>query len=281
MTALILCHNRPAEVVATVESLDTGFREVVVLDNASAPPLPELAGVRLRRSDENTGVATGRNLLLDACTTDFAVFIDDDAVALTPLAEAVAARFAAAPDLAVIAFRIDRPDGGVSLEYPYRGPRPDDDSHRSGPCAYFVGAGYAVRVAAVKAVGGYDDAFFYSNEEIDLAMALIGAGWRLEYHPDLVVEHRPSAEGRNPNATIDKMVLRNRIVYARRHLRTPVRQVHCAFWMGRTLPGAVRSRELSTWTEAIREGVRRDITPAPLSWPQHRDAHRLGGRVLY
>jgi GT2 family glycosyltransferase len=225
-------------------------------------------------------VSLGRNRLLEACDTDYAVFIDDDAVALGPLSDAVARRFDADPDLAVLAFAIQRPDHDVSLEYPFRGSRPADDTAER-PCAYFVGAGYAVRVAAVRSVDGYDESFFYSNEEIDLSMRLLHAGWSLRYVPGLRVEHRPSTRGRNTSTTVSGMVLANRLVYARRHLPAPVRQIHETVWMLRTLPDALRARALGTWARSLREGLRRPVTPRPLAWRRLREIHHLGGRVLF
>jgi len=279
VAALILCHNRPDEVVDAVASLDAGFDEIIVLDNASEPPLVPIPGARLIRSDENTGVCGGRNRLLAECRSDLAVFLDDDAVALGPLSGLVRERFAADPTLAVIAFRITRPDGAVDLEHPFRGKADRVDLAR--PAAYFVGAGYAVRRAAVDSVGGYDESLFYSTEEIDLSMKLIRAGSTIWYEPSLAVEHRPSTRGRAIAPEVPAMRMRNRLLYARRHLKFPVAVVHGVIWAGHTFPTARRSGGLRRWGRAIRDGLRQPVDRRPLTWAQHRSTHQLGGRVWY
>lgn len=277
--ALILCHNRPEEVVAAVASLDGGFSEIIVFDNGSEPPIPPIPGARVVRSDENTGVTRGRNLLLAETDAPYAVFLDDDAVALGPLSDPVVATFDAAPATAIIAFRIQRPGGEVSLEHPFRGKPTRVDEAR--PCGYFVGAGYAVRVDAVRAVGGYDDDLFYSTEEIDLSMDLQREGWALWYDPALRIEHRPSHRGRAIAPMVPAMTIRNRLVYVRRHLRVGVALPHALMWLAKTFVIAVRARGIRVWASAALEGLRRPVERRPLSWPQLREIHRRGGRVVF
>ena len=277
--ALILCHNRPDEVQLAVDSLDDGVRDTVVLDNGSSPPLPQLDGARLLRSDDNTGVTRGRNLLLEATDADYAIFIDDDAVACSELADVVRRHFDEDPSLAVLAFRITRPDGSVKLEHPFRGRPRDVDVAR--PCGYFVGAGYAVRTHAVASVGGYDDELFYSTEEIDLSMALQRDGWTIRYEPALHVEHRPSTRGRGIAPQVPAFIIRNRLVYVRRHLPLPLAVVHGCVWSALTLRSALRARGVGAWARAIRDGLRRPIERRPLSWAALRTLHQRGGRVVF
>lgn len=279
VSALILCHNRHEEVQEAVASLDSGFDEVIVLDNASEPALGPVPNARLLRSDTNTGVSGGRNRLLAESSTDLAVFLDDDAVAIGTISDKVREVFEQDPQLAVVAFKITRPDGPVKHEYPFRGSIDDIDTPRD--CAYFVGAGYAVRKSAVDAVGGLDDELFYGTEEIDLSMSLQREGWKLRYVPALAVEHRPSTLGRTVAPQVPAMLVRNRIVFARRHLMLPAALVHGVTWTARTLPDAVGSGGMREWLGALRTGLRRPIQRRPLTWAQHRKIQSLGGRIWY
>lgn len=282
MRTLGLCvvvHQRPGELLDALASAEaSAFDEVLVLDMASDPPVPPVPGVRWSRSDENTGVAAGRNRLLEAATADVLVFLDDDAVLRAPV-DGLRDLFGEDPGLAVVAFRVERPGGAVEpSEHPFRG-RPRDVP--PGPCAYFVGAGYAVRRSAVEAVGGYDERFFYSTEEVDLSFALLRDGWRLEYRPELVVEHRPSARGRAVRPEVPAMRARNRITLVRRHLPAPLATVHVAAWLVRTWREARSIGQTAAWRRGVAEGWRSAVDRRPLGWRTVLAAHRNGGRVLW
>lgn len=276
----IICHNRPAEVLDAIASTaGHPFHERIVVDMASDPPLEPMEGVRLLRSDENTGVAGGRNLLMEAATGDAIVFLDDDAVLCTPVVEPVRDRFAAQPEVVAIAFAVQRPGGRrESAEQPFRG----DPAHdRPRECAYFVGCGHAVRRDAMAAVGGYDDRFFYDGEETDLSFALLGAGGRIWFDPTILVEHRRSPRGRVTSGAVAGLTLRNRYLICRRHLPLPIAAVHLLAWTLRTGVMAARARDLRPWAEAWRDGVTAPVRRQPLDYRTLRGVHRLGGRVLW
>jgi GT2 family glycosyltransferase len=276
----VLCHGRPKELATAVASA-TGFDEILVLDMASDPPLRRPSDARLVREPTNTGVAAGRNRLVELMTSDIVVFLDDDAVLLTAdIAPRVRDRFAADPRLAVVAFRIVRGDGrSVSAEHPFRGPPRDVEQRR--PCAYFLGGACAIRRDAFVAAGGFDERFRYSTEEIDLAMTLTADGYELLYDPAVVVEHRPSEHGRAPDAAVPALRVRNRLLLVRRHLPYPLAVVHGVAWASRTGVEAARARGWAPWRSALREGLTQPVRRAPLSYRTLVSLHRRGGRVLW
>jgi GT2 family glycosyltransferase len=276
----LICHDRPDDLRTAIDSAP-GFDEVLVLDMASEPPLTPVDGVTMLRSDENRGVTAGRNQLVRAAGSDIVVFLDDDAVfrSSEPVVT-VRQRFAADSALAVVAFRIVRASGEApSLEYPFRGRSHEDDVAR--PCAYFLGGAAAVRRAAFDAVGGFDDRYLYSTEEVDLSFALERAGWTLVYDPSVVVEHRPSSRGRGLAPRTPALRLQNRLMLVRRHLPWPIAVVHVTAWAGRTLLEALRAHALRPWARAWREGFRAPVRREPLSYSLLWDIHRRGGRVLW
>ncbi|MCA1692065.1 MAG: glycosyltransferase family 2 protein [Actinobacteria bacterium] len=285
MVRLALCligHDRPHELREAIASADgRGFDEIVVLDMASTPPLEPSKGVRWMRSEVNLGVAAGRNRLAEATSAECLVFLDDDAVILTDLAERLRDRFEAEPDLAVVAFRVQRTEGALaSLEYPFRGRSPRDDAAVR-PCTYFVGCGYAARSRALAEVGGYDEGLFYSTEEVDLGYRLMQEGWRLLYDPKIVVEHRPSSRGRAVAPRVSALRLRNRLLIVRRYLPAPIAVVHAAIWGIRTFGEARTAGGLRAWGGAWTEGLRQPVLRRPLPWRKLFEIHRLGGRVLW
>jgi len=174
----ILVHDRPAELAEALRSGDDQpWDEVVVLDMASDPAVQPRPGVRWLRSDSNVGVTAGRNRLAEEATGDILVFLDDDAVFVTPVVERLRRAFGADETLGAVAFRIRRAAGAaVSLEHPFRGPGPESARATASECTYFVGCGYAMRRHAHHTAGGYDDRFFYSTEEVDLSFRLLRDG---------------------------------------------------------------------------------------------------------
>lgn len=278
----ILSHQRPGEVVAALASVrDQGFDEILVLDNASTPPLPEFAGARRLRSDVNLGVSGGHNLLAREANSDVLLILDDDAVVRPGVADLVREAFAADPGLGGMALRIERPGGEVlTLEQPFaRGRRPAPD--RPVACAYFIGAGHAVRRSAYLAVGGGDERMFYGSDEIEAAFRLLHAGWSLRYDPRAVVEHRPAPTGRMPDVRRIGHHLHNRVILARRYLPLPLQVVHILAWAVMTGLRARRAGGLGVWWRELGRGLREPVDRRRLSPRRLWEIHRLGGRILY
>jgi GT2 family glycosyltransferase len=279
----ILCHDRPAELSDALASAaaDGPWAEVVVLDMASDPPIEPVAGVTWLRSDENVGVTKGRNLLAGTAKGDVLVFLDDDAVFVTPVIAKLTDAFGAEPTLGAVAVRVRRQSGeGPSLEHPFRGSAAAAEAPRE--CAYFVGCGYAIRREAHLDAGGYDDRFFYSTEEVDLSFRLLRDGWRLRYDPALEVEHRPSPKGRGrTGSAVPGWRLRNRFLLVRAHLPVAIAVPHAGVWVVRTGVEAVRARSVKQWWRLGREGLSLPVDRRPLGWRRLARIHRLGGRVLY
>ncbi len=276
----LLTRDRPDEVLAAIESVGAGADSIRVLENGPLRPMAPVEGVSWATRAENAGVCGGRNLLAEEASEDILLFLDDDAVAVSPIVEVVRERFAREPDLGLIAFRISRSDGRtVAAEIPFRGSNPDPLADRE--CAYFLGGACAVRRSAFIAAGGYDDRYFYSTEEMDLGLKLIKAGWRLQYVPEAHIEHRPSAHGREISPAVPAFVARNRVLYARQHLSWPFGTVHVLAWFARTLPESVRARGLRRWCREVGSGLKLPVERSPLSLREHLRLHRIGGRILY
>jgi len=279
-TALcILTRDRPAPLADALASA-TGFDETVVVDMASEMPLAPQPGVVWHREETNLGVTRGRNLLVALASADVVAFLDDDAVFVTGDGPTIADAFAEDRELAALAFLVQRRDGHVeSAEWPFRGKPHDVDRPR--PAAYFLGGACAVRRDAFLAAGGYDESFFYSTEEIDLAFAFTRLGYEIAYSPDIVVEHRPSPAGRVADPTVPGLRLRNRIALARRNLPAPVALVHVGAWAIRTAREARSAHGLSEWRAAWRAGRRAPVERRPLPYRTLARLHRAGGRVFW
>jgi GT2 family glycosyltransferase len=275
----ILTRDRPGALAEALASA-IGFDETVVVDMASSPAIARVPGVTWHREPENLGVTRGRNLLVKLASADVVVFLDDDARFVAGDGNTVAAAFAQAPDLGALALLVRRADGHVeSSEWPFRGSARDID--RARPAGYFLGGACAIRRDAFLAAGGYDESFFYSTEEIDLAFAMTRLGYAIAYTPEVVVEHRPSPAGRVANPSLPALRFRNRIVLARRHLPMPVAMVHVGAWALRTAREARAADGFSEWKDAWRAGHDVPVERRPLPYGTLARLHHDGGRVFW
>jgi GT2 family glycosyltransferase len=276
----VICHDRPVELRAALDSATDDWHQRIVVDMASTPPLAPTDDAQWLRSDENLGPTGGYNLLAAASTSDFLVFLDDDAVLRTPVLDEVAQMFSNDARLAVVAFKVVRADGSIrKIEQPFRGKVRDPD--RARPCAYFLEGACAIRREAFDDVGGYDAAFVYAVEEVDFSFRLARRGWRLQYAPQLVVEHRPSPAGRGLAPLVPALTARNRILVARRYLPWPLAVLHGATWTVFMLSKAIRLGSVSSWWEASRRALTMPVDRDPLPWRTLRQLHRDGGRVAW
>jgi GT2 family glycosyltransferase len=251
--------DRPAEVNRAIDSVLTqrGAQvELVVVGNgAEVTGLP--AGVRTVLLPENVGVAAGRNAGVQACGGDVVLFLDDDGWYPDPgLASYVAARFAAAPALAVLSMQVVDPEGGPGARWHVPRLRAGDPE-RSSVVTTFLGGASAIRRPAYLEAGGYPDEFFYGHEETDLAWRLLDRGYRLEYDAAARMCHHTL-----PNARYDTFRRRdgrNRVLLARRNLPWPLAAVYLANWMALTV---ARERgkpaSLRPWFTGFAEGWRTD-----------------------
>jgi GT2 family glycosyltransferase len=278
---LVISHGRPDEARRAIESAaGQGFERRLLLDNGTEPPLQGGPDHELFRSGENLGAAGGRNRLVQESTADAFVFIDDDVTLQPGAGEAVARAFERDPDLAGIAFRVEREDGEMlQREQPYRMGLPTPE--RAEPCGYFVGIGFAMRRAVFTALGGFDDRMVYGSEEIDFAFKLAARGYRLIYEPAAVVIHRPSTAGRLPSGERASVHLANRVQLARTHLPRPLATAHSLAWAALMGRDAIAAKDPGAVLRGLREGVRRPIDRRPLPLATLRDLHRIGGRVLF
>ena len=79
---------------------------IVVVDNASSTPVPELEGCEVVRSPQRLSVGAARNLGLERVATEYVVFLDADDMLLDGTLEFLHGRIAADPGLAVCATSI-------------------------------------------------------------------------------------------------------------------------------------------------------------------------------
>jgi GT2 family glycosyltransferase len=205
---LLPTHDRPKVLCRTLAALGAldadahdafGGAEVIVIDNASSPPVQigatnRLANglpLRLIRSELNAGAAV-RNVGAQAAQGEWIIMLDDDSY---PLDAGHLDAFADADaDVAAIGAEIRLPSGSREA---------------GGLPEVIVGCGAAIRRNAFLAVGGYDPAFDYYAEEYDLCAKFIIEGWRIVHDQRFKVQHDKTEAGRDMNRILYRLVRNN------------------------------------------------------------------------
>lgn len=226
VSAVVLAWNERQDLARCLDALAAsvvpGGLEVVVVDNGSRDGtdalLAEHPGVRVVRHEANVGVAAGRNSGLAAAAGRHVAFLDSDTVprpdALAVLADALDAD----PGLGLVGPRLEYEDGSLQLSCRrvptatavvanrlapvLPGPEPpalrrylmtDAPHDRPMDVDYVLGAAMLVRGRALAEAGGFDEGATpggFGFDDLDLALALWGRGWRVAYRPQAVVVHR-------------------------------------------------------------------------------------------
>jgi len=238
---ILTCGDRPAELARLLSSLAPCTDDVTVVLNTDEPrpepaDLPRAPRVNWSEPGRNLGIPAGRDHATQRSDADVFVFLDDDATLLTPTAsQRIAQLFADDPQLGAVSFRLLDEHGATARRHvPRLGAA---DPTVAGPVAYFLGGACAIRSVAYRRAGGYWGELFYGHEELDLAWRLADAGYEIEYHPDICVEHPRTSIGRHPDGWF--RTGRNRVMIARRNLPQPLALGHALMW---AVLGAVRAR---------------------------------------
>ncbi len=171
--------------------------EVVIVDDASQPPLAPVHGARVVRREFNGGPGAARSTGLAHVTTSFVAFIDTDVELIGNWLQQLLVHFAD-ERVGLVAPRVASKVGAnVLARYEVAhspldlGPRAA--RVRAGTRVSYVPAAVIVcRVRALSDVGGFDETMRL-GEDVDLVWRLDEAGWRVRYEPCVTVTHRPRA----------------------------------------------------------------------------------------
>lgn len=278
--AILTMGDRPRELNALLRSVlaqaGPPMRIVVVGNGTKLPDLPDgVEGVEL---PTNRGVSGGRNAALAALRAygdvDVVMYLDDDGLLLDPMtAVKVREAFASDPRLGIVSFRIADETGATQRRHVPR--LRAGDPMRPGEVTTFLGGGNAVRMEVVDDVGTWPESFFYAHEETDVAWRALDAGWRISYRPDLVLQHPRTSPTRHP--TYYRMIARNRVWLARRHLPAILIPIYLTVWLTITVARRPPLHGLRAWLGGFIEGWRRMAgTRRPLSWRTVWRMTRLG-----
>jgi len=169
------------------------LEEVIIVNNASTKDYSEVkkfisetpsTPFRFIDSDENLGVAMGRNFALQQGSAPYIIMLDDDAVlqnrdALINLYTAFSTPTDGRP-VAIISFKVLYYD---TLEMQVNAfPHKKFSDYASKPfflTYYYAGGAHAIRRDVLETTGNYPVDFFYGMEEYDLSYRILDAGYSI------------------------------------------------------------------------------------------------------
>ena len=228
-----------ASVVETACGLDV---QIVVVDNGSSDGSREMLraqfpAVRLIANAENVGFARANNQAIDATDAPYVLMLNSDA-ALCPGALAHLLTCIAAPRAGLVGAQLRYPDGAFQFSharfptlgrealiltglgrvlrgswYPSLGAEVEAGAR---VVDWVGGACMLARREALRAVGGFDEGYFFYGEEVDLCYTLRRAGWDVWYEPAAVVIHRGAGSARRL-ATREALLYRSRRRFFHKH----------------------------------------------------------------
>lgn len=183
--------------------------EAIVVDNGSTDGTADMVRqwrrlpVILHCAGRNLGASVGRNIGIRLARAPYLAFMDSDAVALDDdlLARLVAA-LESHPEAAATAPAIYEDAEKQKLwflaGFPDKGGYHDcERSRREWKDPHYISTCFSVwRREVLEELGGFDPAYPYIFEDLDLCARARDRGWQFVVLPDAAAQHRMSTEGR-------------------------------------------------------------------------------------
>ena len=188
---MITTHNRLEDLKITLGQIKSYFGHkdlsIWICDDFSNDGTSEFLSeyhpeINLIRNESQKGLIQSRNLLMNACTSEYAISLDDDLHLLTPDAlQKIEDFFRATPDAAICSFRIY-----WNLEPPVS----TESKRKIEKVNSFAGGAHAWRMEAWHDIDEYPGWFIFYGEEKHAAMQLFQKGWFCYYLPEVLAHHR-------------------------------------------------------------------------------------------
>ncbi len=218
-SVVVINHDGGEEILACLRGLVAEApASIVVVDNASTDGSDrcverDVPGVRLLRNERNVGFAAAVNQGVGATSTPYVFVVNQDASVSAGALAALERALDAHPRAAAAGALVLNPDGTVqptkrsfpSLGQAFlhgivgifrpsnRGTRAylqsEDDFTSERTVDWVAGPAMALRRDAFDAVGGFDEAFFFFVEDVDLCKRFWDAGFEVWFVPGAEVTH--------------------------------------------------------------------------------------------
>jgi GT2 family glycosyltransferase len=175
-----------------LKRLDYPDYEVIVVNDGSTDATDEITqeyGFRLV-STENLGLASARNLGLEAATGEIVAYIDADAYPDPHWLSHLAVSFMKSSHTGVGGPNIPPPGDGHVAECVANAPGgPTHVLLSDREAEHIPGCNMAFRKASLVAIGGFDPQFRVAGDDVDICWRLQDQGWTVGFSPGAVVWH--------------------------------------------------------------------------------------------
>ena len=197
ISILITTKNRIADLQVTLSNLAKLINdeavECMVYDDGSTDGTAQFIqenypNITFFKNEVSKGYMFNRNYLLNHCSGDYAVSLDDDAHFLSEnVVENIERYFEIQPQCGVIACRIfwgkTTPTSIVTKQLAQR-------------VNGFVGCGHVWNLKSWRDIPNYPEWFVFYGEEEFASYQLFKKGWEVHYVPELLVQHRVDIKAR-------------------------------------------------------------------------------------
>ena len=236
VSVIIVLWNQASLTLACLRSIEAeiGFPlEVIIIDNAStdetATLLSRIENATILTQSENLGFLKAVNLGLETARGDHILLLNNDAILRPGALTAAVDTLEAEDDIGAVGGRIILPNGqlqeagsiiwndGSCIGYG-RGDDPDRGQYMfRRDVDYCSGAFLLVNGNLFRELNGFDEAFapaYY--EETDLCMRLRGAGYRIVFDPNVVIDHFEFGSSEKASSALN-LQRRNKDIFVQKH----------------------------------------------------------------
>ncbi len=233
--------------------------EVVVVNNGStdgsAEQLSQVGWIRLIRLATNVGPAAARNQGIAIARGKYIVFLDSDAILSKSGLAKLVSRMESDPTIGIIGCRVVNSQTRKTDPWIHALPASTHEFQEFDTYS-FSAAGAIARTAALRAAGLFWDELFIYNEEVDLSIRVLRAGYRILYSPLVRVYHRVSQDGRIATGSYWRLQIRNWIWIFYRYYPARSRFNMIYMYIFLYLAKGTLNRRLKDCIKGIVEGLR-------------------------
>ncbi|MEK6557855.1 MAG: glycosyltransferase family 2 protein, partial [Candidatus Margulisiibacteriota bacterium] len=194
LSVVIVHYNTPDLLCQCIQSIQAYTREVsyevIVVDNASSLRVEptHLQGVHWIQSAENLGFGRANNVGAKQAKGKYLLLLNSDTLLINNLLLALYQEACSRERFGIIAPRLLNPDhstqlyGSVMGWWQYKGTK-------SSKVSFVSGAAMLIPRELFLELGGFDERFFFYNEDVDLCKTIRRRGYPIFYEPLITVIH--------------------------------------------------------------------------------------------